>query len=1104
MEVRFLRHGQTITRDVFYREACDPARSVAVEACAGSGKTWLLVSRMLRALLAPVLDGTGPLAPHEIMAITFTRKAAGEMQQRLDTWLAAFAQEPSDDQLVRELDARGIDPDRARSRLTEVRAACAAALLAPRPVQVRTIHGWFVTLVQGAPLSVLQGLDLPLNLQLLEDATEVEAIQMLWPRLYRALDVGRAERADFMSLVAEHGRYTVQQGLEAALGKWLDFVLADQQSCVDGAVQHFAKRFPEFARHAQPLDALLGEGAIRHTLEQAIRVLGRAKGAKEQKAANALREALEGADARGVVGALMTKKAEPAKFSKNLSEPDAVWSAQELVQRALQAQGQHEAWSYHQRMARVTRVMITEFATLKRERGWVDFHDIEHAALRLLSDPVISGWIQQRLDMQVRHLLIDEFQDTSPLQWQALHAWLSAYGGAGADAPSVFIVGDPKQSIYRFRGAEPRVFEAAQAFVRDGLGGLLLACDHTWRNAQAVIRTVNLVMGSARTAGEYDGFRDHSSESGEAGQVFALPLVERPKQGIGAQADAGDADVVTEPVPLWRDSLVSPRVLPEERLRARECQQVARWVAARIAEGEQPGDIMVLARMRERLVTLEEELRQLHIPCEQPERLELIEACEVQDLLALLDVLVSPAHDLALARVLRSPLFGMDDAVLIQLALQKSRRTVKANGADSISWFDLICDPAQPVPLLSEAGRSLARWKLWTDRLPPHDALVAIFEDADVWRRFAMAAPTARQGAVLANLRAFLATSLDLDGGRYASPYALVRRLRRGGVKAAAVSAGNVVRLLTIHGAKGLEARLVIMLDCDAPASMRARAGILVERPSEHAAPSRLVFLRNERDAPACCSDLQARENTTREREELNALYVAMTRARSCLVVSGLKGIRKAGPSWWDRITAHDLLPAEVSQEQAEPGNRPSARTVEVRLLSNLPHQLGQPSSRGAVGGRQTPTPRARLGSAMHRLLQLWPMSQIDPGAMTLNRVAHEFMLSDAERTTTLGMARRIVSGHAAWAWDPAIVDQAFNEVELMAQDKLMRLDRLVRRSDTGQWWVLDYKSAGSSLDRPALVEQLNAYRAAVRQLHAPASVMAAFLAADGSVEILP
>ena len=125
------------------------------------------------------------------------------------------------------------------------------------------------------------------------------------------------------------------------------------------------------------------------------------------------------------------------------------------------------------------------------------------AALVMLADSVLAGWVQERLDARIKHLMIDEFQDTNPLQWQALSSWLSGYGGA-VGAPSVFLVGDPKQSIYRFRRAEPQVFRAAQAFVVRALGGDLLSCDHTRRNSLAVVGVVNAAMGQAREADGYE------------------------------------------------------------------------------------------------------------------------------------------------------------------------------------------------------------------------------------------------------------------------------------------------------------------------------------------------------------------------------------------------------------------------------------------------------------------------------------------------------------------------------------------------------------------------------------------------------------------------
>jgi ATP-dependent helicase/nuclease subunit A len=167
-----------------------------------------------------------------------------------------------------------------------------------------------------------------------------------------------------------------------------------------------------------------------------------------------------------------------------------VRQAQDLLLRFALAQSQQDAWEHQQRLARLSRGLLQDYAALKRERGWLDMNDLEQLALHLMSDPVLSGWVQEKLDARVAHVLIDEFQDTSPLQWRALKSWLAAYSGAG-HAPSVFIVGDPKQSIYRFRRAEPQVFQAAIAFVQEQLGGAVLRCDHTRRNAPAVLDGVN-------------------------------------------------------------------------------------------------------------------------------------------------------------------------------------------------------------------------------------------------------------------------------------------------------------------------------------------------------------------------------------------------------------------------------------------------------------------------------------------------------------------------------------------------------------------------------------------------------------------------------------
>ena len=153
------------------------------------------------------------------------------------------------------------------------------------------------------------------------------------------------------------------------------------------------------------------------------------------------------------------------RLSKNLEKFAAAQEAEPELQRLLTARRQHDAWQHQERMARLARCLMAEFAAVKHQHGWVDMNDVERTALVMLADPILSGWVQERLDARIRHLLVDEFQDTNPLQWQALHAWLSGYAGSGGGAsgqkpPSVFIVGDPKQSIYAFQGADPERFLA--------------------------------------------------------------------------------------------------------------------------------------------------------------------------------------------------------------------------------------------------------------------------------------------------------------------------------------------------------------------------------------------------------------------------------------------------------------------------------------------------------------------------------------------------------------------------------------------------------------------------------------------------------------------
>jgi ATP-dependent helicase/nuclease subunit A len=1076
-------NGRPVSREAFYAIACDPARSVAVEACAGAGKTWMLVSRMLRALL----DGS---APHEILAITFTKKAAGEMRQRLQEWLEQFAHAAPED-LEKELVARGIGVEAARGKREQLRNLYRQLLASGRPLQIRTFHSWFAALLSTAPLALLQERGLPTHYELLEDDAQAKA--EVWRPYLEAVAGDDALRADYEAVVAAHGRSQTHKALEAALDKRVEFLLSDEAGIVDASVPPFAEVYPRLAGVDHPGDWLLRRAAGRAMLEDAARALMPLAPSFAAKG-HELMAALQAGDWSGVLAALFTKDGEgtPRAFGK--SRPEAVTAAQDEAQTLRDACRQHAAWLHQQRMARLSRRLIECFGAVKRAHGWVDMNDVERTALTLLSDPVLSGWVQERLDARVRHLLVDEFQDTNPLQWQALHAWLAGYAGAGGGQrpPSVFIVGDPKQSIYRFRRAEPQVFKAAQAFVREALGGDLLACDHTRRNAQGVIGAVNAAMQAAQAQQEYEGFRAHTTESRDAGRLLRLPPIAR----TDARAGGGAADPLA-----WRDSLNEPRHEAEETLRMAESAQAAQWVAAQLAAGLPASEIMVLARQRERLARMEEALRALHIPCVQPEKADLAQAPEVQDLVALLDALVSPAHDLSLARALKSPLFGADDALLTELALLR-RQERHAH----LSWFDLLQKQELLALDCSAIAADLALYKEWVDSLPPHDALQAIYEHGDVLARFAACAPAPQRAGVLANLRALLGAALQQDGGRYLTPYAFVRALRKGGIAAPARADAQAVRLLTVHGAKGLEAHSVLLLDTDARPKSAETMAVLVDWPGEQPLPRRFIFLASESSPPPSAEGAMAAERAERQREALNTLYVAVTRAKQCLALSCVQSGSANPGSWWARLAP--LMQQDADPQAGAMGAQDAGDGAFTLLeLPRLPAAPGLPMAAPRQPAQDSLA--SRQGQAMHALLEQvgvagLPLAEARArgwGQERLAQLAREFALPLPAARAAARMAQAILNGAGAWAWDEALLELAVNEAPLTHQGQGLRLDRLVclrERRGGARWWVLDYKSAAQPERKGDLVAQLQRYREAVRAQVPGEAVGAAFLSGDG------
>ncbi|MBV8501269.1 MAG: UvrD-helicase domain-containing protein [Paucibacter sp.] len=1060
MSAAYYIDGRLAESTDFYRIACDPARSVVVEACAGAGKTWMLISRILRALLAGA-------EPQEIVAITFTRKAAGEMRERLAEWLTEFAS-ASSGKRIEELQWRGMSPAEARAAEPLLQGLQERLLRNGRFVEIRTFHAWFAQLLRAAPLELLLAQGIAPELQLIED--EADLMPELMRRFHRTVLDDTELLADYRAQIELRGRRALGNWLLAGFAKRVELRLAEAAGVLASSVPDVRSVMPECL--GEPLDHF---AALRAPLAELVRELWRGK-TKAQEAAQILEQALALVDVQqafaGAWKALFTASNTPKKQIGDTPTLRHAWTA---LERIAEGRAQQQAWLEHGRMARLCIALTACFDALKAERGLVDMNDLERGALALLGDESTAVWVQQRLDAQLRHLLIDEFQDTSPLQWHALHGWLAAYAGAGGGrSMSVFIVGDPKQSIYRFRRAEPRVFAAARDFVVDGLGGVLLACDHTRRNAAGVLVAVN------RSFEAVEGFRPHTTGSIEQGSFEALdvPCAEREE---------------SDKVEGWRPSLTVARAAPEFKRRLVEARHVAQAVAQLLAEGLKPGEIFVLSRKREALRVLAGALKDAGIAHVAPEDQALKDAPDVRDLMALLDALASPEHDLSLAHALRSPLLAVGEADLLQLARTSgSAQWLGIESPPRRSWWAALqaLRQEETSDALWRARELLLRWERLSGQCSPHDLLDRIVHEGDLLGRLCARVPASERRARLHTVEALLAMALDLDGGRYMQLYGFVRALNQRALKLSLPAEPDAVQLLTIHGAKGLEAQAVFLVDTDAVPARAENATLLIDWPVDAAAPRRVAFIASESRPPPALAALLEEERQQRRREEINGLYVAMTRARRRLVISRTVPARKSATStWWAQL--HEQACAWRWTPQ------PAPRDDEARFsLAELPAWQVPPSRPAPDLTRDEA--QARLGEAMHRVLE-WATGTGREAEPLAAAAAQMYGLDAAQRERLLkGVQAILTSEECKPFFDAANLEWMGNEVPICFEGHDLRLDRLVKRA--GCWWVLDYKLASRPECQVEYQEQMRRYVAAVRELQPGEPVRAALITAQGRV----
>lgn len=1082
--------------------ALDPAASVSLRASAGSGKTWQLVSRILCLLL----DGA---EPGGILALTFTRKAAVEMRLRLNERLRQLAG-ADDAGLDAQLGQIGLAPSPALRQ--RARGLYRALLFAAHPPRAMTLHAFCQELLERFALEAR----VPPGFTLEEN--EEDLVERTWRRLQAQMTAapdGPAARALARLVGFGFNEHTLRELVALFLAR-----RGDWWAYVEGRADPAAWATECLRGQLGPCDL---DGAVADANSAAftarLRILlnylektGGTQYLKPERLATALmRAGLERFDA--VEDALYTDKGTPYKVRetetalRKLSTGERAHfletHAEVLLEFEPMRRRRHAGEALERSSAAFTlgeAALAALAEALARERA-LGFTELEWHTCRLLKRDGAAEWVRYRVDRRIDHLLIDEFQDTSPTQWRMLLPLLEEMAagnrpGDGGRARSLFVVGDAKQSIYGFRRADPRLLDRATLWMQQHLDARTEPLHHSRRSAPAIVDFVNALF-ALDGLGERIGFDVHGTHhQGQWGRVeVSLPVTDDAAPPAAAAA--------------FRDPLRTPRLSREDR----RAQDEARLVSARIRalvesgvevttqRGAHPigwGDVMVLARARTHLHHLERQLTADDIPFVGAARGTLLETSIARDLTALLRLLDAPHRDLALAQVLRSPLFGADDAQLARLA-QDAR-------AHADGWLAALARLGAADPLLGRAHALIGQWRLLAAQLPAHDLLDRIARDTHAAARYEAALPAVTAARARANLGAMLQLALEADSGRYPSlPRFLEwldaqeRRFQDAPDEPPPAAATEQVRIMTIHAAKGLEAPAVFLYNAGSALAPRTPR-LLIEWPEQEARPTHFMVAGQAARLDELGRRLADAHKAREAREELNVLYVAATRARHFLHVSGF--VSQSRKSWHGHAlkamamlapapplpgTAVGTLSYATGTAAMLPRARPtppgSADPRLSRPLQAAPAVALSPSARAAAGGAFETAQAADRGTALHCLLQRLSEG-VDNEARLWIEVQARLGTEPARDAFAdwLAEARAVLAAPALAPWfDPARYARAWNEVPVAADGAAAVIDRLV--DDGTTLWVLDYKTHARP-QAAALVEryrpQLAAYASAI------------------------
>ncbi len=1136
------------------RRASNPAASVWVAASAGTGKTKVLTDRVLSLMLA----GTPPA---KVLCLTFTKAAAAEMANRLAERLGRWAT-LDDAGLERELlELTGRPPEAAERR--RARELFARVLDAPGGMKIQTIHAFCQAVLGRFPLEA----GIPPQATVLDERSAAELLQAA-----REEVLARAGRGGDPRLAEALAAVTAQAG-ESDFAKLMDELIAQrgrlhrlrrEAGGIDGLIARMygalgvdLAETPESLQETACQDGAFDADGLRVALKA---MLGGTKTEREKRAP-VLRSWLEATrETRSALFAdyfhLFIKKSD-GEVQKNLlykdaaAVPGALPAMEAEAERLLALRARMNAAAVARATAGLLRLgaaILDAYTRHKALRAQLDYDDLILTTRDLLtaSSPggrPVAPWVLFKLDGGLDHVLIDEAQDTNPEQWEVVQAlseeFFAGAGAAearGAEPRTVFAVGDAKQSIYSFQRADPAAFARMRAHFAEKVA----QAERHWepvelhvsfRSTDAVLRAVDAVFArpEARDGVLFDAgpLRHDPRRVGQAGLVELWP-----------PADPGDAeDPEAWAPPTTRGGATPPR----QRLARLLAERIKRWTRDGAPEGfleargrrMRPGDVLILVRRRNAFVDeVVRELKLRDVPVAGVDRMVLTEQLAVMDLVALGNFLLLPDDDLTLACVLKGPLIGLGEERLFELA----------HGRDGRRLWDVLRDRAGENAEFEAAHARLSDLLARADFLRPYEFYARLL------------GPEGGRRAILARLGPeandpldeFLALALAYEREHVPSLQGFLHWLAAGAqeVKRDAEHGSDAVRVMTVHGAKGLQAPVVFLPDTR---QVPTQSDKLLWDEAEGLAlwPPRRA-LEGE-----IAGRLRAAATQRQEQEYRRLLYVAMTRAEDrlylcgwntnkaapegCwhnLVAAGLAGVGEAvgfdfrvelgeadgwqGSGWRlhtpqhaaperDKDVAETVAPAEQAPDWALAPPRPESAPPRPLAPSRPP--AAEPAVRSPLG----PDSGAAFqrGRLIHRLLQSLPELPPEQRRAAGERLLASplYDLGDTQRAEILSETLAVLEhpdfapffGPDSLAEVPVVGLQAGGGAAPEAVSG--RIDRLVVRSD--KVVVVDYKTNRPPPTSPAEVpeayrRQLAGYRELLATIYPDRPVETWLLWTDG------